>query len=104
MSTANLPQTADLPAETKRRLLALLVRDLLSTSPGPLSVTDGLGEVVVYTVPLDARDKAVQAIQCASPEELFEIERRASAAGDAISFDEALNLPFDPGSGPDQSR
>ena len=96
MSTADLPQTSQLPSDSKRSLLALLARDLLAAKPGPLSVTDSLGELVIYTLPRDAREQASRALQMASPEELARIRGRASASGDTMSFEEALNLPYDP--------
>jgi hypothetical protein len=92
MSTANLPAIESLSTEAKRQLLARLARDLMAASGEPLSVEDAAGEVVVYTVPADARARAERAMREASPEFLAELRRRAETLEDSFSHEEALRL------------
>lgn len=83
----------ELSTETKRQLLALLARDLMAASGAPVSVADAAGELVVYSVPADARARAERAMRAASPEYLAELERRASTPEDSMSLEEVLRLP-----------
>ncbi len=81
-----------LSPETKRQLLAMLARDLLTASGTPLSVTDATGEVVVYAIPADARARAERAMREATPERLAELRRRAATPENSFSHEEALKL------------
>jgi hypothetical protein len=102
MSTTNLPAIDGLSTEAKRQLLALLARDLLASSVAPLSVADGAGgEIVVYTVPPDARARAERAMREATPERLAELRRRAATPDNSFSLEEVLRLPDTPA---DQTR
>ena len=96
MATAELPPTSHLTFESKRELLAVLARDLLTAKPGPLSVTDTLGEFVVYSVPLNARAIARAALHDATEEYRIELRRRATTVEDSLSFEEVLSLPAQP--------
>jgi hypothetical protein len=97
MPTANLPAIDGLSTEAKRQLLARLARDLMSASGEPLSVRDEAGgEVMVYVVPPDARERAERAMREASPERLAELQRRAETPDDSFSLEEALGLRGNP--------
>src|SRR5438093_5379812 len=97
MSTANLPAIDGLSTEAKRQLLAKLARDLTAASGEPLSVRDETGgEVVVYVVPPDARERAERAMREASPEYLAELQRRAATPEQSMSLEEVLQLGKSP--------
>ena len=96
MATAELPPTSHLTFESKRELLALLARDLLTAKPGPLSVTDAIGEFVVYSIPPNARAIARAALHDATEEYRIELHRRATTVEDSLSFEEVLSLPIQP--------
>jgi hypothetical protein len=104
MATADLPPVSHLSVESKRKLLAVLARDLLASSPGPAGVLDAGGGVFVYQVPADARAKAEKAVREATPEQRAEYRRRIATRDQSISFEEALRLPPDPDPEPSQSR
>ena len=104
MSTADLPATAHLPFDSKRELLARLARELLAGRVGPISVADSNGELVVYSVPDDARAKAETALRNVSASEAAELRRRSNALEDSFSFEEALSLPPSEAEGSDRSR
>jgi hypothetical protein len=93
MPTANLPAIDTLSVEAKRQLLAKLARDLMTTSSGPLSVTDAAGgEVVVFALPANARTIATRAMRAADPEFIAELHRRAATTEDSMCQEEALKL------------
>ena len=104
MSTADLPATAHLPFDSKRELLARLARELLADKAGPISLADSKGELVVYSVPENARAKAETALRNVSASEASELRRRSNALEDSFSFEEALRLPLSEAEGSDQSR
>ena len=93
MSTIPVPPIAELATEEKRRLLAVPVRDLMGTERAPLSVRDDGGDVVVYSVPRNARAPAERAMREATPEELATLQRRATDLTGSLSLDDAIHLP-----------
>jgi hypothetical protein len=101
MSPTNLPAIDALSVEAKRQLLAKLARDLLATSTAPLSVEDAAGEVVIYTVPPDARARAERAMREADPARLAELRRRAATPEKSFSVEEVLGAVDSPA---DQNR
>lgn len=88
---------AKLSTDEKRTLLAKLARDLIDKQRGPISVQDAAGELIVYSIPRDARKRAQRAIRDASLDEIAELQRRASTFKNSMSLDEATHLPPDRG-------
>src|SRR6266540_4270471 len=93
MSTIPAPSIVNRPNDEKRKLLAVLVRDLMETEGSPLSVQDAAGDVVVYSVPHNARVSAERAMRAATPEDLALLQRRATDLTGSLSLDEAIHLP-----------
>ena len=93
MTTSDLPAISQLSPEAKRRLFALLARDLLGEKARSFSFQDAVGEVAVYAVPAGARAIAEKALRDASPEQLAELRERAATLNQSMSLEEAMQLP-----------
>jgi hypothetical protein len=100
MSTAELPATDHLSDDAKRRLLARLARELMSRSGATVSVTDAAGEVVVYTIPADARARAERAMREATPEQRAELDRRSTSLDKTFTLEQAKQLGAQAGQPP----
>jgi hypothetical protein len=89
---ATLPNIADMTDDAKRRLLAMLVRDLVGTTGKSLEVTDPLGDMFVYTVPFNAKERAREAIRNRTPEYQAELDCRSSTPEDSVGVEEWLRM------------
>jgi hypothetical protein len=103
MTDTELPAISHLSLESKRALLARLVRELTVNTFGSTSVTDAQGEVMFYRVPNNAKQIAEEHMRSLTAEEVAELRRRALDTENTFSFEEALNLPWDQDSDSTQS-
>lgn len=104
MTTTELPAIDHLSLESKRSLLAKLARELTAGTFGSISVTDAIGELMVYRVPTNAKKIAEEYARSLTKEEVAELRRRALDTENTFSFEEALNLPWEQDSESIQSQ
>jgi hypothetical protein len=85
MSTGQLPTIEHLTPDAKQHLFALLARDLRLGPRDPVRIRDAAGEeLLVYAIPIDARERAARALREATPEQRAELRRRAASADNSF--------------------
>ena len=72
----------ELPSDEKKRLFAGLARHMLEHNHGRLAVRDAAGEMLVYSVPTNARANAEKLLRETEPAALAELHRLAKESRD----------------------
>jgi hypothetical protein len=97
MTTLDLPAISHLSVEAKRKLLAVLARDLLANSCGSVSISEDEGSFLVISAVESSREIAEAMIRNRTPEEWEELERRVADPDNTFSVEEALRYPWNRG-------
>jgi len=92
MTDTELPAISHLSLETKRALLLRLARELIAEPDGSMSLTDGVGEMMIYRVPSNAKQIAEDYAKSLSEEEWEHLHRLSLDTDNTFSLEEALEI------------